>query len=65
MGIKDLIFKEIERVPEQHLPEVLDFIRSLEEGRISKEKIGTAIASESSLRKDWLSPEEDKAWKDL
>jgi hypothetical protein len=25
----------------------------------------TAIASESSLKKDWLLPEEDDAWKDL
>jgi hypothetical protein len=65
MGIKDLIFKEIEKVPEQHLPEVLDFIRSLEEGKVFTEKIGTAIASETSLKKDWLRPEEDKAWKDL
>ena len=65
MKIKDLIFKEIEKVPEQHLPEVLDFIRSLEEGKLSGEKIGTAIASETSLKKDWLKPEEDKAWKDL
>ena len=23
------------------------------------------ILSESSLKKDWLSPEEDEAWKDL
>ena len=65
MGIKDLIFKEIEKIPEQHLPDVLDFIRSLEEERVFKEKIGTAIASETSLKKDWLRPEEDKAWKDL
>lgn len=65
MKIKDLIFKEIEKVPEQHLPEVLDFIRSLEEGKIFKEQIGIAIASETSLKKDWLRPGEDKAWKDL
>lgn len=25
----------------------------------------TYIASESSLAKDWMSPEEDEAWKDL
>jgi len=25
----------------------------------------TLIASESSLRKDWLRPEEDEAWQDL
>ncbi len=34
-------------------------------GRIFKEKIGTALASESSLKKDWLKPQEDEAWKDL
>ena len=33
-------------------------------GSIS-EKIETAIASERSLAKDWLSPEEDRAWKNL
>ena len=25
----------------------------------------TALLSESSLAKEWLSPEEDEAWKDL
>ena len=28
-------------------------------------KLETAIASEASLKKDWLSKEEDEAWKDL
>ncbi len=28
-------------------------------------KFANAILSESSLAKDWLSPEEDEAWKDL
>lgn len=65
MSIKDLIIKEIEKIPEKQLTEVLDYIRSLEEGRAFEEKIGTAIASETSLKKDWLRPEEDKAWKDL
>ncbi len=29
------------------------------------EKMFTALASEKSLAKDWLSKEEDEAWKDL
>jgi hypothetical protein len=29
------------------------------------ERLDTAIASESSLKKDWLLPEEDKAWQSL
>ncbi len=65
MEIKDLIFKEIDKVPEQRLPEVLEFVRSLESGKEFVEKIGAAIASEKSLKKDWLKPEEDEAWKDL
>ena len=65
MGIKDLIFKEIDKVPEQHLSEVLDFIRSFDEGKPIIDKVGLAIASETSLKKDWLKAEEDRAWKDL
>jgi hypothetical protein len=29
------------------------------------EKIEIVIASESSLKKDWLRPEEDEAWQNL
>ena len=36
------------------------FVRKVFGGRM-----GTAIASETSLRKDWTRPEEDEAWKDL
>lgn len=64
MEIKERIFKEIDKLPENYLQEILDFIRSLE-GKLMEEKAGTAIASESSLRKDWLRPEEDEAWKSL
>jgi hypothetical protein len=30
-----------------------------------EESMETAIASETSLKKDWLKPEEDEAWRDL
>ncbi|MBX3164140.1 MAG: DUF2281 domain-containing protein [Bacteroidetes bacterium] len=30
-----------------------------------KERILTHFASEKTLSKDWLTPEEDQAWKDL
>jgi hypothetical protein len=65
MKIKDLILKEIEKVPEHHLSEVLDFIRSFDDGKALTDNVGSAIASETSLKKDWLRPEEDRAWKDL
>lgn len=45
----------------------LDFVKvvSQENTNIVSEPPMTHYASEKSLSKDWLSPEEDKAWKDL
>jgi hypothetical protein len=64
MEVKESILNEIERVPEEHLVEILDFIRFLE-AKALEEGMGTAIASESSLKKDWLRSEEDEAWRNL
>ncbi len=64
MQMKELVLKEIENVPEDYLEEVLDFIRFLE-SKALEEKMATAIASEASLKKDWLMPEEEEAWQNL
>jgi hypothetical protein len=64
MEAKELIFKEIENVPEPYLIEILDFIRFLKLKAV-EQKMELAIASESSLKKDWLKSEEDEVWKDL
>ncbi len=64
MEVKELIVKKIEKLPERYLTEILDFIRFLETKAL-EERMGTAIASETSLKKDWLRPEEDEAWQDL
>jgi hypothetical protein len=64
MSKKELLLSEIEQVPEPLLDEVLDFVHFLK-AKIIKERLDTAIASESSLKKDWLRPEEDKAWQGL
>jgi len=64
MSTKELLISEIEEVPEPFLAEVLDFVYFLK-AKIAREKLATAIASESSLSKDWLKPEEDEAWRDL
>ena len=64
MDIKSLIIDKIEKLPDEYLDELLDFVNFLE-SRALEEKFGAAIASETSLKKDWLSPEEDEAWKDL
>jgi len=64
MGNKEAVIKEIEEIPEPLLEEVLDFVHFLK-AKISKEKLDTAIASESVLKKDWLKLEEDEAWRSL
>ncbi|MCD5383488.1 DUF2281 domain-containing protein [candidate division WOR-3 bacterium] len=64
MEVKELILKEIENVPELYYTEILDFIRFLETKAL-EQKMEFALASETSLKKDWLRPEEDEAWKDL
>ncbi len=64
MEIKELIIKKMEKLPEQDLVEILDFIRFLET-KAREEQLSIAIASETSLKKDWLRPEEDEAWQDL
>ena len=64
MGTKEEIINEIEEAPEPLLSEVLDFVHFLK-ARILREKLDTAVMSESSLGKDWLDPEEDDAWQSL
>jgi len=61
---KELLINELEHTPEYLLDEVLDFLHFLK-SKNTQEKLGTAIISESTLKKDWLRPEEDEAWKDL
>ncbi len=64
MEIKELIIKEIDYIPENYLEEALDFMHYLR----NKTRVNASecfLLSEKSLSKDWLSPEEDEAWKDL
>jgi hypothetical protein len=58
------IMREVEKLPEPFLDEVLDFVQFLKKKLIT-EGLETAIASESSLKKDWLRAEEDEAWQNL
>lgn len=64
MSKKDTIIAELDKVPEKVLDEILDYINFLKE-KLIKQKLETALMSESSLKKDWLQPEEDEAWQDL
>ncbi len=60
----ELLFKEIENLPDHLKDELLDYIQYLK-SKAAKEKHDLALISESSLQKDWLKPEEDEAWNDL
>lgn len=64
MPSRAVLIKEIETVPEPLLDEVMDFIQFVK-AKSMREGIYTAIASESSLNKEWLCAEEDNAWGDL
>lgn len=65
MNKKEIVLQEIEQVPDILLDEVLDFVRYLLKTKITSERMESLITSESSLKKDWLKPEEDIAWQNL
>ena len=64
MNTKEQLLNEIEETPEPLLSEVLDFLHFLKT-KTDRGKLYPAVMSESSLRKDWLNPEEDEAWQSL
>ena len=64
MSCRSLLIQEIEDLSEPVLGQLLDFARFLKAKR-DHETSETAIASESTLAKDWLKPAEDQAWQDL
>ena len=64
MTQKEILLKEIENIPDELLKETLDYIRFLKYKQ-RNESLETTLLSESSLKKDWLRPEEDEAWKNL
>ncbi|MHB1693194.1 MAG: DUF2281 domain-containing protein [bacterium] len=61
MSTKELLLNEIEHLSEPFLDEVLDFTYFLKSKSV-QEKLEATLTSESSLKKDWLKQEEDKAW---
>ena len=63
MNRKQLI-QEIEQVPEPLLDEIHDFVGFLK-AKVACTRMDNTLASESSLKKDWLSSEEEAAWRDL
>jgi hypothetical protein len=63
MSTLELVEKETSALPESMQREVYDFARFL---RVSQEENFNGLRlSESSLTKDWDTPEEDAAWANL
>ena len=62
-GINQLI-NEIETLPSEYFQEIMDFVSQLKLKHL-KDIPETMILSESSLAKDWNTPEEDEAWANL
>jgi hypothetical protein len=65
MQIKQQLIEEIEQTPDEILSEVLDFLLFIKSKKLQREKLEITLMSESVLAKDWLTAEEDEAWKDL
>lgn len=65
----DFIIREIDTLPPKVLKEVVDYVNYVKyKYKINEEPIKIdeiTLASEESLAKDWLKPEEDDAWRDL
>jgi hypothetical protein len=63
MSTREVIARELERLTEQDLEKLLEFVQSLKEAHT--EVAVPTFAAESALAKDWLTPEEDAAWANL
>jgi len=61
---REVLLKEIDGLPAEFIDELQDFVQFLKLKR-TKKNMEATLLSESSLRKDWLSAEEDEAWRDL
>ncbi|MCX5975865.1 MAG: DUF2281 domain-containing protein [Coprothermobacterota bacterium] len=61
---REVLLKEIDGLPAEFMDELQDFVQFLKLKR-TKKNMEATLLSESSLRKDWLSAEEDEAWRDL
>jgi hypothetical protein len=61
---RQTVLQEMQDLPNTLLHEVLDFIRFLK-GKAVRERAESALLAEPALRRDWLRPEEDEAWRDL
>jgi hypothetical protein len=65
MSTRELIAREVADLPEPLQQEVYDFVRFLRQRSEAETSFNGLLLSESSLVKDWDTPEEDAAWANL
>ena len=64
MTQRQVLLNEMKKAPDNIFQEVFDFYHFLKTKSNNKTS-EILIASESSLKKDWLKKDEDEAWQDL
>jgi hypothetical protein len=64
MSTRELIDKELTELTEAQQREVYDFVRFLR-AQQDDSAFNGLLASESALKKDWDTPQEDAAWANL
>ena len=64
MTTLELIEKEVAALPERLQQEVYDFAR-FRRCKGQDDSFNGLLLSETALRKDWETPEEDEAWRSL
>ena len=64
MSTREMIEREVTKLPEPLQREVYDFARFLRLKR-DEESFNGLLLSESALAKDWNTPEEDATWASL
>lgn len=67
MTTRNELLVEIEGLSEEELAEVVEHARKLKAARAPEPatRLETLILSESALAKDWLTVEEETAWRNL
>ncbi|GHV40558.1 hypothetical protein AGMMS50268_23700 [Spirochaetia bacterium] len=64
MPNRDALLREIDSLPSEYLQEIFDFVGYIKQKQL-KAIPETMLFSETSLAKDWDTPEEDAAWEKL
>ena len=65
---RETLLKKIESLPPYLLEEIDDYIDFIQFKKVKNNNVridNITLASQNSLSKDWLKPEEDEAWADL